>query len=105
MLTEYAKAPQVPRDRLYLETMQQIFTNTSKVVVESRGNGNLLYLPLDRIMQTVGPEAARAPLDVRGEASSGVPAVAPTPAPAAPAAAPSNSPREALRNRDRDSNR
>ncbi|MFN5882713.1 MAG: FtsH protease activity modulator HflK, partial [Burkholderiales bacterium] len=105
VLTEYSKAPQVTRDRMYLETMQQIFSNTSKVVVDSRGNGNLLYLPLDRLLQQQGavPDAARAPLDVRGEGSSAALPAAPAPAPAtAPVAPP---PREALRNRDRDSGR
>ncbi|MFZ9407798.1 MAG: FtsH protease activity modulator HflK [Burkholderiaceae bacterium] len=104
VLTEYAKAPQVTRDRMYLETMQQIFSNTSKVVVESRGNGNLLYLPLDRLMQQTGAaDASRAPLDVRGEGSSATPqAPAPAPAPAAPVAPPA---REALRNRERDTGR
>jgi modulator of FtsH protease HflK len=48
---EYAKAPEVTRNRLYLDTMQQIFTNTSKVMVDAKGNGNLLYLPLDRLLQ------------------------------------------------------
>ncbi len=51
VLAEYAKAPQVTRERMYLETMQEIFTNTSKVYVDSRASNNLLYLPLDRLMQ------------------------------------------------------
>ncbi|HVL58997.1 MAG TPA: FtsH protease activity modulator HflK [Burkholderiaceae bacterium] len=54
VLTEYAKAPQVTRERMYLDTMQQIFANTSKVFIDSRGSGNLLYLPLDRILQQAG---------------------------------------------------
>lgn len=52
--TEYAKAPEVTRQRLYLETMQQIYANTSKVMVDAKGQGNLLYLPLDKIMGAVG---------------------------------------------------
>lgn len=51
VLTEYQKAPQVTRDRLYLETMQQIYGNVTKVLVESKQGSNLLYLPLDKIMQ------------------------------------------------------
>jgi membrane protease subunit HflK len=51
VLTEYQKAPQVTRDRLYLDTMQQVFTNVSKVMVDSRNGSNLLYLPLDKLMQ------------------------------------------------------
>ena len=50
VLTEYARAPQVTRQRLYLETMQQVFTNTSKVYIDARANGNLLYLPLDKLI-------------------------------------------------------
>lgn len=61
VLTEYSKAPQVTRERMYLETMQQVFTNTSKIYVESRSGGNLLYLPLDKLMQqaTANTDAAR----------------------------------------------
>jgi modulator of FtsH protease HflK len=48
---EYAKAPQVTRDRMYLETMQQIYGNVTKVLVDSKQGSNMLYLPLDKIMQ------------------------------------------------------
>ena len=51
VLTEYQKAPQVTRDRLYLETMQQIYGNVTKVLIDSRQGANLLYLPLDKILQ------------------------------------------------------
>ncbi|WP_334157333.1 FtsH protease activity modulator HflK [Oryzomicrobium sp.] len=57
VVTEYAKAPEVTRQRLYLDTMQQIFSNTSKVMVDARGQGNLLYLPLDKLMQATGAVA------------------------------------------------
>ena len=50
ILVEYNKAPEVMRTRLYLETMQQVYTNTSKVMVDAKGQGNLLYLPLDKLM-------------------------------------------------------
>jgi membrane protease subunit HflK len=55
---EYQKAPQVTRDRMYLDTMQQIYTNVTKVVVESRQGSSLLYLPLDKILQMNGAGAA-----------------------------------------------
>ena len=55
---EYAKAPQVTRDRLYLDAMQQIYSNVTKVLVDSRQGSNLLYLPLDKIMQMTGQPAA-----------------------------------------------
>lgn len=51
VVAEYAKAPQVTRQRMYLETMQQIYANTGKVFVDTKGQGNLLYLPLDKLMQ------------------------------------------------------
>ena len=50
---EYQKAPQVTRDRMYLESMQHIYSNVTKVLVDSRQGANLLYLPLDKIMQGV----------------------------------------------------
>ncbi len=57
---EYSKAPAVTRERMYLETMQQVFTNVSKVMVESRSNSNLLYLPLDKIMSQTSQQAQQA---------------------------------------------
>ncbi len=54
VVTEYNKAPQVTRDRLYIEAMQQIMTNTTKVLVDQKGSNNLIYLPLDKIMQLTG---------------------------------------------------
>lgn len=51
LYTEYAKAPQVTRDRLYIDAMQQIYSNTTKILVDSKSGNNLLYLPLDKILQ------------------------------------------------------
>jgi len=51
VLTEYQKAPQVTRDRMYIDAMQQVYSNVTKVLVESRQGSNLLYLPIDKIMQ------------------------------------------------------
>ncbi|MEZ8141512.1 HflK protein [Enterovibrio norvegicus FF-33] len=51
LLPEYQAAPEVTRNRLYLETMEQVYGNTSKVLIDSQaGGGNLLYLPLDKLM-------------------------------------------------------
>jgi membrane protease subunit HflK len=58
VLTEYQRAPGVTRDRLYLETMQQVYSNVSKVMVDSRSGNNLLYLPLDKLLQQAGAPAA-----------------------------------------------
>jgi modulator of FtsH protease HflK len=54
VVAEYQKAPAVTRDRLYLETMQQIFTSTTKVMVDTKSSGNMLYLPLDKLISQTG---------------------------------------------------
>ncbi|MFM8574441.1 MAG: protease modulator HflK, partial [Limnohabitans sp.] len=61
ILPEYQKAPQVTRDRLYTETFQQVYSNVTKVLVDSKQGSNLLYLPLDKIMQQVAGPSASAP--------------------------------------------
>jgi membrane protease subunit HflK len=74
LLTEYQKAPQVTRDRLYIDTMQQIYSNVTKVLVESRQGSNLLYLPLDKIMQMTaagGAAAGAAPADATSNNPTG----------------------------------
>jgi membrane protease subunit HflK len=92
VLAEYQKAPQVTRDRMYLDSMQQIYSNVTKVLVDSKQGSNLLYLPLDKVMQMTG--AVTDP---------STPAAAPTAPATAPAA---NTPdariRDAARTRDRD---
>ncbi|ROZ62386.1 FtsH protease activity modulator HflK [Ramlibacter sp. WS9] len=75
VLTEYQRAPQVTRDRMYTDAMQQIYTSVTKVMVESR-QGSLMYLPLDKIMQQVAQG---------GAAEQAAPAAGvPVPAPASP---------------------
>ncbi|MEM0911955.1 MAG: FtsH protease activity modulator HflK, partial [Pseudomonadota bacterium] len=51
LLPQFEAAPEVTRQRIYIETMEQVFGNTSKVMVDTDGSGNLMYLPLDKIMQ------------------------------------------------------
>jgi len=51
VLNEYQKAPTVTRERMYIDTMQQVYTNVSKVMIDTRNNSNLLYLPLDKLLQ------------------------------------------------------
>ena len=58
VVAEYEKAPQVTRERMYLDTIQQVMQNTSKVLVDQKGGQNLLYLQLDKIMQMSGPAAS-----------------------------------------------
>ena len=92
VLAEYQKAPAVTRDRLYIDTMQQVYSNVSKVMIENRNNSNLLYLPLDKLMQQAGGAATPA-------------AVAPTPAttdPATPSGTIDVRSRDGQRGRDRD---
>lgn len=62
VLVEYSKAPGVTRDRLYIDMMQQVLTNTSKIMVDQKGGNNLLYLPLDKLIQTSGPSTPPGPV-------------------------------------------
>jgi membrane protease subunit HflK len=60
IVAEYAKAPAVTRDRMYIETMQQILSSTSKVMIDAKTGTNQIYLPLDRLLaQSTANEAAR----------------------------------------------
>ena len=73
VLAEYQKAPVVTRDRLYIDSMQQIYANVTKVLVDSKNNSNLLYLPLDRLLQqqtTAAPAASGAATTAVPESSS-----------------------------------
>lgn len=91
VLAEYQKAPTVTRDRMYIDTMQQVYTNVSKVLVDARSNSNLLYLPLDKLLQ----QSAAAPTVVTPAAPSPE-----TTTPLSPADARS---RDNQRSRDRES--
>jgi membrane protease subunit HflK len=51
LLEEYSKAPEVTRDRLYLDALQSVLSNSTKIMVDVEGGNNLLYLPLDKIME------------------------------------------------------
>jgi len=103
VLAEYQKAPGVTRDRLYIDTMQQVYSNVTKVMVDSRQGSNLLYLPLDKIMQLSSPGGAvpvtPVPAATQGNSSAGADA------PASSSAAAVNQDvrsRDGLRSRDRD---
>lgn len=63
LVTEYQKAPQVMRDRMYIDAMQQIYTNTTKVLIDTKAGSNLLYLPLEKIIQQAGQ--SNAPLSTQ----------------------------------------
>jgi membrane protease subunit HflK len=76
VLTEYAKAPAVTRERIYIDTLQQVYSSTSKVMLDYKGGGNLLYLPLDKLMQQgaagmlADPSAARPQSPAAPEAAA-----------------------------------
>ena len=79
VLTEYQKAPQVTRDRMYTDAMQQVYTNVTKVLVESRNGSNLLYLPIDKIMQMTSQNGAATGADSAGLSGGGTAAAAAQP--------------------------
>ena len=55
LVAEYRKAPEITRERLYIDTMQEVMSNTSKVLVTGdKGQNNLLYLPLDKMIDSRG---------------------------------------------------
>ncbi|MFZ4479539.1 MAG: FtsH protease activity modulator HflK [Rhodoferax sp.] len=95
VLAEYQKAPQVTRDRMYLDAMQQIYSNVTKVMVDSKQGSNLLYLPLDKIMQMSGQGAD-------GAAAAAAPATAVLPSTTVPIPTPDARVRDAGRTRERD---
>lgn len=51
LLSEYSKAPEVTRERMYIDAIEEVMSNTSKVLMDAEGGNNMLYLPLDKIMQ------------------------------------------------------
>ena len=95
VLTEYTKAPSVTRDRLYLDMMQSVLGNSSKVFVDQKAGGNLLYMPLDKLMQQgVGSASSLS-------SSTPAPRTATPPAPETPPAADPSRSRDGLRSRER----
>jgi membrane protease subunit HflK len=80
VLVEYQKAPGVTRDRMYLDTMQQIFSSASKVMVDAKSGSNLLYLPLDKLIaQAAATDAqATAARAAAAQAAGGSPATTAT---------------------------
>ena len=99
ILAEYVKAPGVTRDRLYLDMMQQVLTNTSKVIIDQKSGSNLLYLPLDKIIQMSGA------LPGAGAVEQGAvkpPAMTDQPVVPQPSSEPTARTRDAFRSRDRE---
>ena len=103
VLTEYQKAPQVTRDRMYTDAMQQIYASTTKVLVDSKQGSNLLYLPIDKLMQMTGQNAAPTPSDAASPNVAGTAPAQSSVIPVAPPAASSDTRARDGRSRDRDS--
>jgi membrane protease subunit HflK len=61
LLAEYQQSPAVMRQRLYIDAIQEVLANTSKILVDVEGGNNMLFLPLDRIMDQGGQSAGAAP--------------------------------------------
>lgn len=91
VLVEYSKAPGVTRDRLYLDMMEQVLSNTSKIIVDQKNGNSLLYLPLDKLIHMSGPSSS----------SGTVPETQPA-SPPEPAADAATRTREAFRGRERE---
>jgi membrane protease subunit HflK len=112
LYTEYQKAPEVTRQRLYLDMMQQVLSNTTKVISDQKGQGNMLYLPLDKIMRPDGVSGSGPVNPAPGNAgalSSDNATKSPMSAPltgdavpAAPDAAGSRNNRDSFRTRERE---
>jgi membrane protease subunit HflK len=85
VLSEYQKAPQVTRDRMYTDAMQQIYSSTTKVLVDSKQGSNLLYLPLDKLMQLSGSGNTTTPVDAASPSVAGTAPAQSSVIPVAPA--------------------
>ncbi|QWE03221.1 FtsH protease activity modulator HflK [Polynucleobacter sp. JS-JIR-II-b4] len=120
ILVEYSKAPQVTRDRMYIDSMREMYNNVTKILVDTTKSNSLLYLPLDKIVAQVSAESAQAANtqvnqsgtntptgSVTVGGATGVntpsPASSATPATPAPAVNSSSDKRDGLRSRDRES--
>jgi membrane protease subunit HflK len=91
VLGEYRKAPRVMRDRLYIDAMEEVLSNTTKVIIDQKANGNLLFLPLDKLIQSAAGVAAS------GSIGGGIDGSATT-----PASSGNSRTREAFRSRTRE---
>ena len=90
---EYQRAPAVTRERMYLETLQQVYGNASKVYVDQKSGSNLLFLPLDKLMQSTQAGST-------AESSAPPPAASVEPPPVPPSVDPRS--RDSFRSRDRE---
>jgi membrane protease subunit HflK len=63
LLAEYQKAPRVTRDRLYIEAVEEVYGSTNKVLLDTDGSGNLLYLPIDKLIEGAGSRKSAQELE------------------------------------------
>ena len=70
MLAEYERAPDVTRQRLYLDAMESVLSKTSKVLVDTKGNNSVMYLPIDQLLKKQNATSpAQTPKDLRSDSS------------------------------------
>jgi len=100
ILAEYERAPAVTRERMYLDAMQQVLSSTSKIIVDQKGGQNLLYLPLDKLMQL---SASTAPTTITASPESAVRSGAPSDVTPPPPDITTR--RDSLRSREREAGR
>ena len=67
LLIEYQKAPRVTRDRLYIDAIENVYSRTNKVIIDSDGSGSLMYLPLDQLMRQSNSGAANSNVSRTGD--------------------------------------
>jgi len=99
VLAEYSKAPQITRERMYLQTMQDVYTNSTKVFIDTHGSGNLLYLPLDKLIEQ---SKAQTPSTAPSSTPSPTPAPAATTTPASPSLSDDDRSRDPVKARERE---
>ena len=75
LLAEYQKAPEVTRDRLYIEAIEQVYANANKVILDADGSGNLLYLPIDKLIGASNRQAGQMDPNSIFNAQTSAPAV------------------------------
>ena len=70
LLAEYQKAPRVTRDRLYIEAIEEVYGKANKVIIDTDGSGNLLYLPMDKLINNQSASAPASGMSLSGSPSS-----------------------------------
>jgi modulator of FtsH protease HflK len=79
VLAQYEHAPAVTRERMYLETMENVYKNSRKVIVDAKTGGSIMYLPLDKLI-SLGRESVAMPNDTMTVAPARLPEIQVTPA-------------------------